>query len=113
VREPTWLLHLTARDDKSQGSLRATAGQTSNEQCNRPGMAAQTRHTSEALRRSSPAPALEHREIVDLTGADAKCVRMLAEIVRMPGTTVKTRVLAARRTMAELVQAAGIERGWP
>jgi hypothetical protein len=40
-------------------------------------------------------------------------VEEMAEIVGIPGNTEKTRLFYARRKLAELLKAAGIERGWP
>jgi RNA polymerase sigma-70 factor (ECF subfamily) len=37
----------------------------------------------------------------------------VAEIVGVPENTVKTREDHARKRLAELLQAAGVERGWP
>lgn len=40
-------------------------------------------------------------------------VEEVAEIVSIPENTVKTRLLYVRKKLAELLQAAGIERCWP
>jgi RNA polymerase sigma-70 factor (ECF subfamily) len=40
-------------------------------------------------------------------------VEEVAEIVGIPENTVKTRLFCARKKLAELLQAAGVERGWP
>ncbi|TMJ68933.1 MAG: RNA polymerase subunit sigma, partial [Alphaproteobacteria bacterium] len=37
----------------------------------------------------------------------------VAEIVGIPMNTVKTRMFYARKRLAELLKAGGIERGWP
>jgi RNA polymerase sigma-70 factor (ECF subfamily) len=37
----------------------------------------------------------------------------VTEIVGIPENTVKTRLFHARKNLAELLEAAGIERGWP
>jgi RNA polymerase sigma-70 factor (ECF subfamily) len=55
----------------------------------------------------------EHREIVDLVYYHEKCVEEVAEIVGIPENTVKTRLFYARKKLADLLKAAGIERGWP
>ncbi len=55
----------------------------------------------------------EHREIVDLVYYHEKSVEEVAEIVGIPENTVKTRLFYARKKLAELLKAAGIERGWP
>jgi RNA polymerase sigma-70 factor (ECF subfamily) len=55
----------------------------------------------------------EHREIVDLVYYHEKSVEEVAEIVGIPENTVKTRMFYARKRLAELLKAAGVERGWP
>jgi RNA polymerase sigma-70 factor (ECF subfamily) len=55
----------------------------------------------------------EHREIIDLVYYHDKSVEEVAGIVGIPGNTVKTRMFYARKRLAELLKAAGIERGWP
>ena len=42
-----------------------------------------------------------------------KSVEEVAEIVGIPEATVKTRMFYARKKLAELLKAQGIERGWP
>ena len=55
----------------------------------------------------------EHREIIDLVYYHEKSVEEVAEIVGIPQNTVKTRMFYARKKLAELLNAAGMERGWP
>ena len=55
----------------------------------------------------------QHREIVDLVYYHDKSVEEVAAIVGIPENTVKTRMFYARKKLAELLRAAGIERGWP
>lgn len=55
----------------------------------------------------------EHREIIDLVYYHEKSVEEAAEIVGIPEATVKTRMFYARKKLAELLKAHGIERGWP
>ena len=55
----------------------------------------------------------QHREIVDLVYYHDKSVEEVAQIVGIPENTVKTRMFYARKRLAELLRAAGIERGWP
>ena len=78
-----------------------------------PEVAVQKKDTSEALRRCLTALSPEHREIVDLVYYHEKCVEEVAEIVGIPENTVKTRLFYARKKLAELLKAAGLERGWP
>jgi RNA polymerase sigma-70 factor, ECF subfamily len=78
-----------------------------------PEVAAQKKDTSQALRKCLTVLSPEHREIVDLVYYHEKSVEEVAEIVGIPENTVKTRLFYARKKLAELLKAAGIERGWP
>jgi len=78
-----------------------------------PEVTAQKKDTSEALRRCLMGLSAEHREIVDLVYYHEKSVEEVAEIVGIPENTVKTRLFYARKKLAELLKAAGVERGWP
>ncbi len=55
----------------------------------------------------------EHREVIDLVYYHEASIGEVAEIVGIPEGTVKTRLFHARKKLAELLQAAGIDRGWP
>jgi len=50
----------------------------------------------------------EHRAIIDLVYYHEKSVSEVAEIVRIPPATVKTRMYYARRKLAELLKGAGV-----
>jgi len=67
----------------------------------------------EILRKCLTALSPEHREIIDLVYYHEKSVEEVAEIVDIPENTVKTRMFYARKRLAELLKAAGIDRGWP
>jgi RNA polymerase sigma-70 factor (ECF subfamily) len=54
----------------------------------------------QALIRLSP----EHREIIDLVYYHERSVDECAEILGIPATTVKTRMLYARKRLAELIE---------
>ena len=68
---------------------------------------------SAAIRKCLEKLSAEHREIIDLVYYHEKSVEEVAEIVGIPENTVKTRMFYARKRLAELLKAAGIERGWP
>ena len=51
----------------------------------------------------------EHREIIDLVYYHEMTIEEVAEIIRIPANTVKTRVFYARRHLAELLAAAGVD----
>jgi RNA polymerase sigma-70 factor, ECF subfamily len=59
----------------------------------------------QCLEQLSPA----HREIIDLVYYHAKSIDEVSTIVGVPAGTVKTRMFYARRQLAELLKAAGIE----
>jgi RNA polymerase sigma-70 factor (ECF subfamily) len=70
-----------------------------------------------AITRFKALSALRRRKDVELddeaANAIEESVEEMAEIVGIPGNTEKTRLFYARRKLAELLKAAGIERGWP
>jgi len=78
-----------------------------------PEVTVQKKDKSDALRRCLTALSPEHREIIDLVYYHEKSVEEVAEIVGIPENTVKTRMFYARKKLAELLTAAGVERGWP
>ena len=62
----------------------------------------------DCLKQLSPA----HREVLDLIYYHEKSVEDAALIVGIPLNTVKTRAFHARKRLAELMQAKGIQRSW-
>lgn len=62
------------------------------------------------LRRCLEALSVDHREIIDLVYYHNKSVNEVAEIVGIPANTVKTRMFYARRRLAALLAAAGVDR---
>jgi RNA polymerase sigma-70 factor (ECF subfamily) len=78
-----------------------------------PGAALEKKDKSAMLRKCLTGLSAEHREIIDLVYYHEKSVEEVAEIVGIPENTVKTRMFYARKRLAELVKAAGIDRGWP
>lgn len=78
-----------------------------------PEVAMQKKDTGEVLRQCLTKLSADHREIIDLVYYHEKSVEEVAEIVGIPENTVKTRMFYARKKLAEVLKAAGIERGWP
>ena len=78
-----------------------------------PGTALEKKDKSAMIRKCLLGLSAEHREIIDLVYYHEKSVGEVAEIVGIPENTVKTRMFYARKRLAELLKAAGIERGWP
>ena len=78
-----------------------------------PEVALEKKDKSAVIRKCLTGLSAEHREIIDLVYYHEKSVEEVAEIVGIPENTVKTRMFYARKKLAELLKAAGIERGWP
>jgi RNA polymerase sigma-70 factor, ECF subfamily len=78
-----------------------------------PGTALEKKDKSAMIRKCLTGLSAEHREIIDLVYYHEKSVKEVADIVGIPENTVKTRMFYARKRLAELLKAAGIERGWP
>jgi RNA polymerase sigma-70 factor (ECF subfamily) len=62
------------------------------------------------LRRCLEALSADHRTIIDLVYYHNKSVSEVAEIVGIPANTVKTRMFYARRRLAALLAAIGVDR---
>jgi RNA polymerase sigma-70 factor (ECF subfamily) len=62
----------------------------------------------DCLKQLSPA----HREIIDLVYYHERTIEDVAEIIGVPQNTVKTRMFYARKRVAELLAARGLERAW-
>jgi RNA polymerase sigma-70 factor (ECF subfamily) len=78
-----------------------------------PEIALEKKDKSALIRKCLAGLSADHREIVDLVYYHEKSVEEVAEIVGIPENTVKTRMFYARKKLAELLKAEGIERGWP
>jgi RNA polymerase sigma-70 factor (ECF subfamily) len=61
------------------------------------------------LRRALDALSPEHREIIDLVYDQEKSISEIAELLRIPVNTVKTRMFYARKRLAVLVAGAGAQ----
>ena len=116
---PTWLLAiarfkaLTALRRRPDEALDDETAATIEDQSDDPEVALEKKDKSAAIRKCLAGLSAEHREIVDLVYYHEKSVEEVAEIVGIPENTVKTRMFYARKRLAELLKAAGIERGWP
>ena len=115
----TWLLAiarfkaLSALRRKPDEELDEETAAAIEDQSDDPEVAVQKKDKSEILRKCLTALSPEHREIIDLVYYHEKSVEEVAEIVGIPENTVKTRMFYARKRLAELLKAAGVERGWP
>ena len=116
---PTWLLAiarfkaLTALRRKPDEELDEEAAEAIEDQSDDPEVALAKKDKSAVIRKCMSGLSAEHREIIDLVYYHDKSVEEVAEIVGIPENTVKTRMFYARKKLAELLKAAGIERGWP
>ena len=115
----TWLLAiarfkaLSSLLRKPEQELDEEAAEAIEDTSDTPEVALEKKEKGEALRQCMSALSAEHREIVDLVYYHEKSVEEVAEIVGIPEATVKTRMFYARKKLAELLKAQGIERGWP
>jgi RNA polymerase sigma-70 factor, ECF subfamily len=115
----TWLLAITrfkalsALRKRKDAELDDATVAAIEDPSDNPETAVQKKDTSAALRKCLQLLSPEHREIVDLVYYHEKSVEEVAEIVGIPENTVKTRLFYARKKLAGLLEAAGIQRGWP
>jgi RNA polymerase sigma-70 factor, ECF subfamily len=61
------------------------------------------------LRRCLALLSTEHRQVIDLVYYHERSIREVAEIVGIPANTAKTRVFFARKRLAELLAASGVD----
>ena len=115
----TWMLAiarfkaLSALRKKPDQELDDETAETIEDTSDNPEVALAKKDKGAVLRQCLAKLSPEHREIIDLVYYHEKSVEEVAEIVGIPENTVKTRMFYARKKLAELLQAAGVERGWP
>jgi RNA polymerase sigma-70 factor (ECF subfamily) len=115
----TWILGMARF--KALSSLRKTTEAELDEdkaaaiadEADNPETVSQKLDKAKAIRRCIDQLSPEHREIVDLVYYQEKSISEVAEIVGIPENTVKTRMFYARKRLQELMQSAGVDRGWP
>ena len=78
-----------------------------------PEVTSQKRDKAEIMRACMERLSPDHREIIDLVYYHDKSVLEAATILEIPENTVKTRMFYARKRLGELMQKAGLDRGWP
>ena len=78
-----------------------------------PEVSLQKVNKAEQMRQCIAKLSAEHRTIIDLVYYHEKSINEVSEILDIPLNTVKTRMFYARKKLSELLQAAGIDRGWP
>ncbi len=112
----TWLMAIAR--NKALSSLRKRAGEQLDEEVaefiedpsDNPEITMQKQERSEILRDCLEQLSPAHREIIDLVYYHEKSIEEVAEIISVPTNTVKTRMFYARKRIAELMAARGIER---
>jgi RNA polymerase sigma-70 factor (ECF subfamily) len=115
----TWMLAiarfkaLSALRKRPDEELDDEAAEAIEDVSDNPEVALQKKDKSVLLRQCLEKLSPEHKEIIDLVYYHEKSVEEVAEIVGIPENTVKTRMFYARKKLSELLQAAGVERGWP
>lgn len=115
----TWLLAiarfkaLSALRRKPEQELDDETAETIEDTADTPDVVLEKKDKSAIIRKCLTSLSAEHREIIDLVYYHEKSVEEVAEIVGIPENTVKTRMFYARKKLAELLKAQGIERGWP
>ena len=102
---------LSARRRRTEGAeldekIEATIADPAND----PEVALQEKDRGELVRRVLMRLSIEHREVIDLVYYHEKSIDDVAEITGIPPNTVKTRMFYARRQIAELMAAQGIDR---
>jgi RNA polymerase sigma-70 factor (ECF subfamily) len=115
----TWLLAiarfkaLSALRRRPDEELDDETAQAIEDPSDDPEVALEKKDKSAEIRKCLAKLSAEHREIIDLVYYHEKSVEEVAQVVGIPENTVKTRMFYARKRLAELLKAAGIERGWP
>jgi len=70
------------------------------------------RDTGALLRRCLLQLSLAHREVIDLVYYHERSMEEVAEILQIPEATVRTRMFYARKRLAEILKAEGVEHAW-
>jgi len=115
----TWLLAiarfkaLSVLRRKPEQELDEETAEAIEDTSDTPDVVLEKKQKSDLIRKCLTGLSAEHREIIDLVYYHEKSVEEVAEIVGIPEATVKTRMFYARKKLAELLKAQGIERGWP
>jgi len=115
----TWLLSiarfkaLSVLRRRGEEELDDESAEAIEDQADDPEVALAKKDKGAALRQCLAKLSAEHREIIDLVYYHEKSVEEVAGIVGIPEATVKTRMFYARKKLAELLTAAGVDRGWP
>jgi RNA polymerase sigma-70 factor (ECF subfamily) len=114
----TWILGiarfkaLSARRRRSFDELDDAAAAAIEDPGAGPESATQQRQRSAILQDCIKQLSAAHREVVDLIYYHEQSIEEVARIIDVPQNTVKTRVFHARKRLAELMAARGLDRAW-
>jgi RNA polymerase sigma-70 factor (ECF subfamily) len=78
-----------------------------------PEVATQKADKGELLRLCIDKLSADHKVVIDLVYYHELSVSEVSEVLKIPENTVKTRMFYARKRLSELLQAHGVDRGWP
>ena len=112
----TWLLAiarfkaLSALRRKPEEGLDEDAALEIEDLADNPEVTLEKKDRSAVIRKCLLGLSVEHREIIDLVYYHEKSVEEAAKIVGIPENTVKTRMFYARKKLAEMLKAAGLEQ---
>ena len=112
----TWLLAITrfkalsALRCRKDCELEDEVANALADTCDDPELAATKNDAGRWLRKCLGGLSPDHREIVDLVYYHEKSVEEVGRIIGIPQSTVKTRMFYARKRLAALVTAEGIDR---
>jgi len=112
----TWLLGiarhkaLTAANRRPTESLDCEQAQSVVDTANDPEAELGDKDRGAVIRRCLQSLSPEHAEIIDLVYYQEKSIKEIVEILGIPENTVKTRMFYARKRLAALVAAEGIDR---
>jgi RNA polymerase sigma-70 factor, ECF subfamily len=115
----TWLLSiarfkaLSALRKRREDQLDDEAAGEIEDDADTPEVTVQKQDKGAAIRSCIQRLSAEHREVIDLVYYHERSLENVAAITGAPEATVKTRLFYARKKLSELLQAAGIDRGWP
>jgi RNA polymerase sigma-70 factor (ECF subfamily) len=115
----TWLLSiarfkaLSALRRRGEAQLDDAAAAAIEDTADDPEVTVRKKQRGEILRDCLARLSPDHREIIDLVYYQGMAIGEVAVIVRIPASTVKTRMFHARKQLSVLLAAAGVDRSWP
>jgi RNA polymerase sigma-70 factor, ECF subfamily len=114
----TWILGiarykaLTALRSRTFDELDEEAAEAIEDTADDPEVAVQKAERSALLQSCLSQLSSAHRQVVDLVYYHEQSIEEVAQIIGVPQNTVKTRVFHARKRIAELMAAQGVQRAW-